>query len=57
MPDQAHLKDITQQAAEIIDPMAWAAWEIDLNIESRRKMSLIKAAQILALKAAAIDHS
>ncbi len=40
--------DVFERIAREIDPMAWRAWEVDGEIDTRRKVSLAKARSILA---------
>jgi hypothetical protein len=41
--------DILRRIAEIIDPMTWKAWEVDAEIQTRRRVSEAKASEILKL--------
>lgn len=49
MAASAESEEVRLAVAKIIDPMAWKAWEIDHAIETRRKVSLAKAQEILEL--------
>lgn len=44
-------EDVARAVAEIIDPMAWKAWEVASDIATRRKVSEAKASEILKLLA------
>ena len=39
--------DVFERIAKEIDPMAWRAWEVDNEIDTRRKVSLAKARCVL----------
>lgn len=46
MTSKQWAETVLRSVAEIIDPMAWKAWEIDRDIETRRAVSLAKAKEI-----------